>query len=135
MGRKISAEDTVQLPEEKKLGDLRRGYIDDELTRAAVGFTEGGGARLFREGAKLSGDTVNDMTAKAMEIIYDDEKDHYAEQAKICVELIKTGDDLARMKDAIRDISVQRVRMRAEMFPGAMTDAEIDAFILENTKS
>ena len=75
------------------------------------------------------------MTAKAMEIIYDDEKDHYAEQAKICVELIKTGDDLARMKDAIRDISVQRVRMRAEMFPGAMTDAEIDAFILDNTKS
>ena len=135
MGRKISAEDTVQLPEEKKLGNLRRAYVDDELTRAAVGFTEGGGARLFREGAKLSGDTVNDMTAKAMEIIYDDEKDHYAEQAKICVELIKTGDDLARMKDAIRDISVQRVRMRAEMFPGAMTDAEIDAFILENTKS
>tara|TARA_Y100001958_G_scaffold51177_1_gene34299 strand:- start:177 stop:584 length:408 start_codon:yes stop_codon:yes gene_type:complete len=135
MGRKISAEDTVQLPEEKKLGDLRRGYVDDELTRAAVGFTEGGGARLFREGAKLSGNTVNDMTAKAMEIIFDDEKDHYAEQAKICVELIKTDDDLARMKDAIRDISVQRVRMRAEMFPGAMTDAEIDAFIIENTKS
>ena len=135
MGRKISAEDTVQLPEEKKLGDLRRGYVDDKLTRAAVGFTEGGGARLFREGAKLSGDIVNDMTAKAMKIIYDDEKDHYAEQAKICVELIKTGDDLARMKDAIRDISVQRVRMRAEMFPGAMTDAEIDAFILKNTKS
>ena len=53
----------------------------------------------------------------------------------IGVELIKTGDDLARMKDAIRDISVQRVKMRAEMFPGAMTDAEIDAFILENTKS
>ena len=84
---------------------------------AAVGFTEGGGARLFREGAKLSGDTVNDMTAKAMKIIYDDEKDHYAEQGKDRVELIKTGDDLARMKDAIRDISVQRVRMRAENVP------------------
>jgi hypothetical protein len=134
MGRPITAEDTVQLPEEKKLGDVRRGYVDDELTRAAVGFTEGGGARLFREGAKLSGSPVNDMTAKAMEIIYDDEKDHYAEQAKICVDLIKTDDDLARMKDAIRDISAQRVAMRAEMFPGAMTDAEIDAFIAENTR-
>ena len=99
-----------------------------------MGFTEGGGARLFREGAKLSGSKVNDMTAKAMEIIYDDEKDHYAEQAKICVELIKTDDDLARMKDAIRDISAQRVAMRAEMFPGAMTDAEIDAFIAENSR-
>ncbi len=134
MGRPIAADDTVQLPEEKKLGDLRRGYVDDELTRAAVGFTEGGGARLFREGAKLSGSTVNDMTAKAMEIIYDDEKDHYAEQAKICVELIKTDDDLARMKDAIRDISAQRVAMRAEMFPGAMTNAEIDAFVAENSR-
>jgi hypothetical protein len=134
MGRPITAEDTVQLPEEKKLGDVRRGYVDDELTRAAVGFTEGGGARLFREGAKLSGSPVNDMTAKAMEIIYDDEKDHYAEQAKICVDLIKTDDDLARMKDAIRDISAQRVAMRAEMFPGAMTGAEIDAFIAENTR-
>ncbi len=134
MGRPITAEDTVQLPEEKKLGDVRRGYVDDELTRAAVGFTEGGGARLFREGAKLSGSPVNDMTAKAMEIIYDDEKDHYAEQAKICVDLIKTDADLARMKDAIRDISAQRVAMRAEMFPGAMTDAEIDAFIAENTR-
>lgn len=135
MGRPIAADDTVQLPEEKKLGDLRRGYVDDDLTRAAVGFTEGGGARLFREGAKLSGSKVNGMTAKAMEIIYDDEKDHYAEQAKICVELIKTDDDLARMKDAIRDISAQRVAMRAEMFPGAMTDAEIDAFIAENSRA
>lgn len=134
MGRPIAADDTVKLPEEKKLGDLRRGYVDDDLTRAAVGFTEGGGARLFREGAKLSGSKVNDMTAKAMEIIYDDEKDHYAEQAKICVELIKTDDDLARMKDAIRDISAQRVAMRAEMFPGAMTNAEIDAFVAENSR-
>lgn len=134
MGRPIAAEDTVQLPEERKLGDLRRGYVDDKLTRSAVGFTEGGGARLFREGAKLSGSTVNDMTAKAMKIIYDDEKDHYAEQAKICVELIKSDDDLARMKDAIRDISAQRVAMRAEMFPGAMTGAEIGAFIRENTR-
>ncbi len=136
MGRKISTEDTVQLPEEKKLGDLRRGYVDDgdELSRAAVGFTEGGGARLFREGANLSGNTVNDMTAKAMQIIYDDEKDHYAEQAKICVNLIETDDDMARMKEAIRVISAQRVKMRSEMFPGAMTDTEIDAFVAENTR-
>jgi len=134
MGRKITAEDTVQLSEEKKLGDVRRGYVEDELTKAAVGFTEGGGARLFREGAKLSGSTVNDMTAHAMEIIYDDEKDHYAEQAKICVGLIESDDDMTRMKDAIRAISAQRVKMRTEMFPGAMTDAEIDTFIADNSR-
>ena len=133
-GRKITEADTVQLAEEKKLGDLRRGYVEngDALTRAAVGFTEGGGARLFREGAKLSGSTVNDMTAKAMRTIYDDEKDHYAEQARICVGLIGGDDDLARMTDAIRAISLQRVRMRAEMFRGAMTEAEIEAFLRDN---
>lgn len=135
MGRPIAAEDTVQLKEEKMLGDLRRSYVNDELTRAAVGFTEGGGARLFREGAKLSGSTVNDMTAKAMSIIYEDEKDHYAEQAKICVDLINTEKDLTRMKDAIQDISAQRVAMRAEMFPGAMTDAEIKTFITANARN
>ena len=135
MGRPIAAEDTVQLQEEKKLGDLRRSYVNDELTRAAVGFTEGGGARLFREGAKLSGSTVNDMTAKAMNIIYEDEKDHYAEQAKICVNLINTEKELTRMKDAIKAISAQRVAMRAEMFPGAMTDAEINTFIAANARS
>ena len=136
VGRPIAPDDTVQLSEEKKLGDLRRGFVEggDALTRAAVGFTEGGGARLFREGAKLSGSTVNDMTAAAMKTIYDDEKDHYAEQAKICVGLIGTDDDLARMADAIRAISLQRVRMRAEMFPGAMTKTEISDFLAENAR-
>lgn len=137
MGRKVKEEDTIQLAEERKLGEVRRSYVEggDALTRAAVGFTEGGGARLFREGAKLSGSTVNDMTAKAMKTIYEDEKDHYAEQAKICVSLIKSDGDLERMKDAIRAISLQRVKMRAEMFPGAMTPAEIDAFIEKNARN
>lgn len=136
MGRTISPDDTVQLPEEKKLGDLRRGYVEsgDAVTKAAVGFTEGGGARLFKEGAKISGGTVNDMTAKAMQIIFDDEKDHYQEQAKEAVGLIQSDDDLARMTDAIRAISAQRVAMRAEMFRGAMTPAEIDAFIADNAR-
>ena len=43
MGRPIAAEDTVQLQEEKKLGDLRRSYVNDELTRAgAPAFSERG---------------------------------------------------------------------------------------------
>lgn len=137
LGRKIREDDTVQLAEEKKLGALRRGYVEngDALTRAAVGFTEGGGARLFREGAKLSGSVVNDMTAAAMKTIYEDEKDHYAVQAKVCVGLIGDDGDLRRMQEAIRAISAQRVKMRAEMFPKAMTAAEIDAFLAENSRS
>jgi hypothetical protein len=131
MGQPISPKDTVQLSEEKVLGDLRRSYVqkDNPLLKAAVGFTEGGGARLFREGAKLSGSTVNEMTAKAMRVIYDDEEDHYQVQATEAVKHIQTKVDLQTMVDAIISISAQRVRMRTEMFRGAMTDAEVGAFI------
>ncbi len=136
VGRGIAPGDTVQLPEEKKLGDLRRGYVatGSEIDRAAVGFTEGGGARLFREGAKLSGDKLADMTARAMRVIYDDERDHYKEMAKEAVSLIKSDDDLRRMTDAIRAISRQRMMMRHEMFRGAMTEAELETFVEANRR-
>ncbi len=136
VGRRITPGDTVQLPEEKKLGDLRRGYVGSgsAIDRAAVGFTEGGGARLFREGAKLSGSELNDMTARAMRLIYDDERDHYKEMAKVALALISTDDDLRRMTDAIRAISHQRAMMRHEMFRGAMTEAELEAFVEDNRR-
>ncbi len=135
-GRKIAPDNTVQLPEEKKLGDLRRGYVDsgDAIARAAVGFTEGGGAALFREGAKLTGSELNDMTARAMKVIYDDEKDHYKVMAGEAVGLIHGAADLARMTDAIAAISDQRVWMRHEMFPNAMTSDDVNTFIKENRK-
>ena len=130
-GRPISPDDTVQLPEERKLGDLRRAYVrsGSPVERAAVGFTEGGGARLFREGAKLAGSALNEMTARAMQVIYDDERDHYKEMAREAVSLIGGEDDLARMTGAIRAISAQRVSMRREMFRGAMTEDETQAFV------
>ncbi len=129
--RPISPDDTVQLPQEKKLGDVRRAYVEggSDLDRAAVGLTEGGGARLFREGAKLRGSTVNDMTAKAMKTIFDDEQDHYHEQAREAAGLIRSDADLERIIEAVRAISRQRVAMRNEMFREVMTDAEIEAFI------
>ena len=131
MGRPISPDDGVQLPQEKALGDLRRGYVQSgsPIDKAAVGFTEGGGARLFREGAKLTGSPLHEMTARAMQTIYEDEKDHYVEMAKQAVSLIASEDDLRRMKDAIRAVSRQRVAMRNEMFREAMSEAEIEAFL------
>lgn len=137
VGRKIRPEDTIQLPEEKKLGDLRRGYAQSgsDIDRMAVAVTEGGGARLFREGAKLKGDTIAEMTAKAMQTIFDDEEDHYAEQAKAAAELVKSDADLKRMIDAVIAISRQRVAMRNEMFRRPMTEAEIETFIASQKKA
>ena len=65
---------------------------------------------------------------------YDGERDHYKEMAKEAVSLIKSDDDLRRMTDAIRAISRQRMMMRHEMFPGAMTAAELEAFVDANRR-
>ena len=80
----------------------------------------------------MEGSKVNERTAKAMQTIFDDEHDHYMEQAKEALSHIKSEEDLQRMKDAIQKISGQRVRMRAEMFRDAMTKDEIESFIEAN---
>jgi len=134
--RKLTKRDLRQLPQEKKLGDIRRRYVTKGGTigKAAVGFTEGGGAALFRVGAKLQGNAINQMTARAMKVIWNDEKDHYIEQAKIAARLIKTKKDMAAMQKAMIDVSAQRVWMRNEMFREPMTAVEIEAFIVRRRK-
>ena len=134
--RKLTKRDLRQLPQEKKLGDIRRRYVTKggAIGKAAVGFTEGGGAALFRVGAKLQGIAINRMTARAMKVIWNDEKDHYIEQAKIAARLIKTKKDMAAMQKAMIDVSAQRVWMRNEMFREPMTVAEIEAFIVRRRK-
>jgi hypothetical protein len=131
-GRKLDLKaDTIQLPEERKLGELRRSYVESgsPIDKAAVLFTEGGGARLFREGAKVKGGKLEEMIAAAMQVIYDDEKDHFNEGAEESAHLIRSREDLERMKAAIVAVSRQRVAMRMEMFGRPMSDAALQAFI------
>jgi hypothetical protein len=127
LGHPISAEDTFQLPQEKKLAELRRGYIvaGSAVDKAAVLVTEGGGARMFREGRKLTGGHLERMIAKAMEVIYQDEKNHYKEAVREAAQVIKKREDLQQMKRVIREISRQRVYMRNEMFREPLTNQEI----------
>ncbi|MBC7780211.1 MAG: hypothetical protein H7125_08910 [Proteobacteria bacterium] len=132
VGRKIDVDqDPVQLPEEKQLQALRQRYVNSgsAIDKAAVLFTEGGGAALFREGAKVKGGKLEQMIAKAMQIIYDDEKDHFREGARESAALIKASADAERMKAAIRDVSRQRVSMRLEMFRSTLSERDADAFI------
>src|ERR1051325_5511991 len=118
LGRPVSADDTFQLPQEKKLGDLRRGYTHSgsEAERAAVLVTEGGGARMFREGRKLKGGRLEKMIAAAMEVIYRDEKNHYREAAREAAGAVQSKSDMARMKRSIGAVGLQRFNMRNEMF-------------------
>ena len=127
LGRPISAEDTFQLPQEKKLGDLRRTYATSgsPVDRAAVLVTEGGGARMFREGRKVRGGRLEQMIARAMEVIYRDEKDHYKEASRSAAGAVHNRRDLARMKKAVAAVSLQRVYMRHEMFRAPISETEM----------
>jgi hypothetical protein len=128
LGHPVSAGDTFQLPEEKKLGDLRRGYANSgsPVEKAAVLVTEGGGARMFREGRKLKGGRLEKLIASAMEVVYQDEKNHYKEAAREAASVVANKQGLARMKKAIEEVSLQRVYMRNEMFKQPLTDKEIE---------
>ena len=135
-GRKLTKRDLKQLPQEKKLGDVRRKYVTKggPIGRAAVGLTEGGGTALFRVGKGLKGNKLNQMTASAMKVIWEDEKDHYMEQANIAAKMIKSKKQLAEMKKAVIDVSLQRVWMRNEMFREPMTTEELENFIARRAK-
>jgi hypothetical protein len=127
LGHPVSAEDTFQLPQEKKLGNIRRAYANSgsAVDKAAVLVTEGGGARMFREGRKLKGGRLERMIARAMEVIYQDEKNHYKEAAREAARVLQNERDLARMKKAVHEVSLQRVYMRNEMFKEQLTSDEI----------
>ena len=135
LDRKLTADDVHQLPEDKKLNDMRRSHVEsgDPCLVAAMGLTEGGGASTFREASKLSGGELEDRLAGAMKIIHTDEKDHYEDAAVAAAEAAKSADDLERMKRAIHEVSVQRVMMRNEQFDYQMTDQEIDTLLADNT--
>jgi len=123
--------DTVQLPEEKKLQQIRHRYFTSgsPFDKAAVLFTEGGGAAMFREGAKIKGGKLEEMIARAMQVIYDDEKDHFHEGAKDASALIKNAEDVETMKQTIIAVSRQRVAMRLDMFRYPMSMEEAEAVI------
>ena len=109
LGRKIAAEDTNQLREEKALGDLRRSYAaGSAIEKAAVLVTEGGGARLFREGRKLKGSPLERKIAAAMDVVYQDEKNHCRAAAREAASAVRHQRDLKAMKRAIQRVSLQR---------------------------
>lgn len=124
--RKIGSDDTVRLPQEKALGDLRRSLVSGSAAeKAAVLVTEGGGARLFREGRKLKGGVLERKIAAAMEVIYRDEKNHYRLAAREAAASVGGRGDLRVMKRAIERVSLQRVHMRNEMFLFPLSGADI----------
>ncbi len=127
LGRKIDAADTNRLPEEKALGELRRRLVSGSaVEKAAVLVTEGGGARLFREGRKLKGSVLERKIASAMDVVYQDEKNHYRMAAREAASAVTDKRDRKVMKRAIERVSLQRVHMRNEMFQYPLSDEAVE---------
>ena len=80
---------------------------------------------MFREGRKLKGGRLERMIARVMEVVYQDEKNHYKEAAREAARVLQNERDLARMKKAVHEVSLQRVYMRNEMFKEQLTSDEI----------
>ena len=80
---------------------------------------------MFREGRKLGGGRLERMIANAMNVVYQDEKNHYKKAAREAARAVRNQQDLARMKKAVREVSLQRVYMRNEMFKEPLTGQEI----------
>lgn len=136
LGRPITEADIGQLPEDKALNDLRRELMEsgDPRLEAAAELTEGGGSTTFRVLSELKGGEIEARLAAAMRVIFTDEKNHYEDAAKEAAELVKSDSDLALMKDAIRKVSLQRVKMRYEQFNKPMPWPEVEALIAAEEK-
>ena len=134
LGRKLTPDDPQQLPEDARLNEMRRHYVESgqPCLKAAMGLTEGGGSSSFREAAKLTGGELEKKLAAAMKIIYADEKNHYEDAARDAAESVVSEDDLEQMKTAIAEVSRQRVEMRYEMFSQPISRAEVETVIADN---
>lgn len=62
-----------------------------------------------------------------MEVVYQDEKNHYKEAAREAARAVENKQDLARMKKAVQEVSRQRIYMRNEMFKEPLTSDEIQS--------
>src|SRR5581483_5495046 len=145
-GTSIKPRDLVWLPEDKKLARVRARYSktfaallhgskspsekemrrkDEEIERAAVTLTEGGGGALYEVCIGLRKGIAERKIAAAFRAIHADEKDHKDAGARRLAGLLRTARDYERAAEIVCEVSAQRLRMRNEQFGFPLTDAEL----------
>ncbi len=131
LGRSLSPDDPVQLPEDDRLNRMRRIHRNsgNPAVRAVMELTEGGGTATFREGAKLAGGPFENRLAAAFRVIADDEDGHVDHAAEELARTVSTEEDFEAAKAALLEVSMQRLHMRNEMFSMPMSATELDGFL------
>ena len=155
-GKQLKPTDLTWLPEDKKLARVRARYsktfaallhgskapsekemlrIDEELERAAVTLTEGGGGALYEVCVRLQKGTIERKIAAAFREIREDEADHKNAGARNLAKLVRSRNDFARAAEIIREVSSQRLRMRNEQFGFPLSEEKIRELELRCVKS
>jgi rubrerythrin len=145
-GKKVTFADLVWLPEDRKLARIRARYsksyatllhgagairtrdirrTNEDLERAAITLTEGGGGALYAVCRRLKKRGVEAKIARAFTEIYRDEMNHKNSGEHLLAGIIKTDAAFARAARIIREISRQRLRMRNEQFGFPVSDVLI----------
>jgi hypothetical protein len=147
-GAQITPRDLTWLPEDQNLAKVRAKYSksfarllhgsvsvnfkeirrkDEQLERAAITLTEGGGGALYRVCSRLKKRGVERRIARAFHEILRDEVEHKDVGARSLIPLIKNEASFRRAADIICEISGQRLRMRNEQFGFPLSSAELAA--------
>ena len=136
-GRKTEPRDLTWLPEDRKLAIVRAKYStsyatllhgagkvtsreikrkDEDLERAAITLTEGGGGALYLVCSKLKKSGIQGKIARAFHEILLDEVEHKDSGARALGGQVKNGADCQRAAEIIVAVCGQRLRMRNEQF-------------------
>jgi hypothetical protein len=147
-GGDIAPRDLTWLPEDRKLAKVRAKYSksfagllhgsvnvsskeirrqDEQLERAAITLTEGGGGALYQVCSRLKKSGVEGRIARAFHEILRDEVEHKDAGARSLAPLIKNQASFRRAAEIICEISGQRLRMRNEQFGFPLSSAALMA--------
>ena len=145
-GRKVTFADLRWLPEDQKLARIRarhsksvatllhgNGTIkakeirrqDEELERAAITLTEGGGGALYEVCSRLKKPGVEGKIAEVFREILLDEVAHKNVGLRSLATLIVNERTFRRATRILCEVSSQRLRMRNEQFNFPLTEDEL----------
>ena len=147
-GKKIMPRDLTWLPEDRRLARVRAGYSksfarllhgsgkigsgeirrkDEELERAAITLTEGGGGALYRVCSRLKNRGMECKIADVFREILTDEIGHRDSGGRALGRLIKSEKSYLRAAAIVARVSGQRLRMRNEQFGCPVSPEELAA--------
>ena len=145
-GKKVMFKDLLWLPEDKKLAKVRARYSpsyatllhgsgkisakeirrrDENLERAAITLTEGGGGALYQVCSKLKKTGIEGKIAAVFHEILLDEVGHKDSGSRALASLVKTSESFTRAAKIICQVSGQRLCMRNEQFGFPLNKIEL----------